>query len=309
MTKGERLVGEVALVALYLRGAPFVRGVQRRRWPLVVDAVRGSCADLCTLPDALRSLGLWDEAALLSDSAVMDWALSQCSSGSVLTFFDPAYPLGWTSSLGAGAPPCLWRRGALPHAPPVAVVGSRVLDAVDRSLAAGLGRLLMRRGRTLVSGGAVGADSVAMDAALSCGDQPRCVEVLPCGLDSVVAREGVCQLSACEPWATFTPGQAMERNALLYAFGRRTFVVRARLRTGGTWHGAVDALRRRLGAVHVCERDEASSALVRLGARGFGRLTEVPALLESPVPEPQPTLFGANVVRAGVAPYGFAPVP
>ena len=163
---------------------------------------------------------------------------------------------------------------------------------------------MMRSGRTLVSGGAVGADLVSTDAALSCGDSPRCVEVLPCGLDAAVPRDGVCQISVCEPSASFSTGQAMERNALIYSFGRRTVVVRARFRTGGTWHGAVDALRRRLGDVYVrFADDQASAALVRLGAVGVAAASGLVPLLDRPLSPSQPALFGDLGVRSPSASY------
>jgi predicted Rossmann fold nucleotide-binding protein DprA/Smf involved in DNA uptake len=155
----------------------------------------------------------------------------------------------------------------------------------------------MRAGRTLVSGGAVGTDSVAVDAALSCGGAHRCIEVLPFGLDQAEPRDGVCQLSVCEPWAGFTTGQAMERNALIYALGRRALVVRPRWRRGGTWHGSVDALRRRLGALGVYGDDRAAGALVALGAKPILCTDDVSAFLEHPVSAGQPSLFGALHVR------------
>jgi predicted Rossmann fold nucleotide-binding protein DprA/Smf involved in DNA uptake len=164
----------------------------------------------------------------------------------------------------------------------------------------------MRTGRMLVSGGAVGADSVALDAALACGGSSRCVEVLPFGLDHAPVRDGVCQLSVCEPWAPFSTGQAMERNALIYSFGRRTVVVRARLRAGGTWHGAADALRRRLGDVYVRTRrgDDAAAALCAIGALGVAGVAALPALLERPVVQAQPGLFGSSAVRSAAASFG-----
>jgi hypothetical protein len=312
VTKGERLVGEAALCALYLRGAPGDAAIapiapcSRRRWPLVADALRASCPDLQTLSDALRSRGLYDEAAVIGSPRVLERALDLCSCGRVLTFLDPRYPVGWTDALGAGAPPCAWVRGDLPLAAAVGVVGSRCLDSSDRAFGSAVGRLLMRTGRTLVSGGAVGADSVALDAALSCGGESRCVEIVPFGLEHAAPREGVCQLSVCEPWAPFSTGQAMERNALIYAYGRRTVVVRSRLRAGGTWHGAVDALRRRLGDLYVRARcgDAAAAALCALGGVGVSGVGQLPPLFERPVVPPQPDLFGALAVRGGTAGYG-----
>jgi hypothetical protein len=299
VTKGERLAGEAALCALYLRGGPSVSGCERRRWPLVADALSSVCPDVPTLPDALRSRGLYDEAAFLSSGCDLGPSLELCSSGRVVTFLDPSYPRGWVESLGTAAPPCVWVHGALPAAPGVGVVGSRALDHLDRSFAAGVGRLLMRSGRTLVTGGACGADTVALSAALLHGGASRCVVMLPHGLDRPVAEPGVCYVSVCEPAASFTTGQAMERNALIYAFGRRAVVVRSQYRSGGTWHGAADALRRRLGAVYVRERsgDRAGAALCALGGVPLSGLGTLASALDRPVLPPQPALFGPSVVR------------
>ena len=303
MRKGERLAGEVALCALYLRGGPHVACCAKRRWPKVVDAVLTSCADLAGLPDAMRSFGLWDEAAVLSDPCAVSWALDVCESGRALTFLNVAYPRGWTDALGAGAPPCAWVRGSFPAAPAVALVGSRTLSDADRSYVCTAAASLMRAGLTLVSGGAVGTDSVAAGAALLCGGADRCVDVLPYGIDAAAPRDGVCQLSVCEPRAGFSTGQAMERNALIYAFGRRALVVRPRWRQGGTWHGAVDALRRRLGALGVYGDDRAASALVGLGARLLTCPDDVRTFLAQPIPVSQPSLFGALHVREFVPSY------
>jgi predicted Rossmann fold nucleotide-binding protein DprA/Smf involved in DNA uptake len=306
VTKGERLASEAALCALYLRGAPVTGRSSRRRWPLVVDALRSACPSVPCVSDVLRGRGLYEESCVLADPHLMQWALDVCASSRALTCLDPLYPQGWLASLGSGAPPCVWVRGALPSAPAVGVVGSRVLTSSDRAFAAGTAQLLLSSGRALVSGGAVGADSVALSAALALGGEGRCVEVLPCGLDAAPVRPGVCQLSVCEPWAAFTTGQAMERNALIYSFGRRAVVVRARLREGGTWHGAADALRRRLGSVLVrsLSSDPASRALVALGAVPVASLAALRPLLDSPVAPGQPALFGSSVVRAPAAAYG-----
>ena len=60
----------------------------------------------------------------------------------------------------------------------------------------------------------------------------------------------------------------MERNTLIYAFSPLAIVVRSAFKTGGTWIGATDALRRRLTTVAVrgVSGDRASETLCRLGA-------------------------------------------
>ena len=71
----------------------------------------------------------------------------------------------------------------------------------------------------------------------------------------------------------------MERNTLIYASSPLTVVVRPRFRAGGTWAGAVEAIRRRSSktAVWGPEGDEAVEALIRLGA---ARMTDPLALSE-----------------------------
>ncbi|MCH8978823.1 MAG: DNA-processing protein DprA [Armatimonadetes bacterium] len=311
MRKGELLAIEATMYALYLRGSPYGFGVSRRGWPLTLAALRSACPTLDDVAYALRCAGRWEESAALSASDALCWGLSVAESGRALSAASPGYPGGWLHALGSAAPPCLWVRGRPPTAPAVGVVGSRLLDRGDREFAGSVGALLVRGGRTVVSGGAPGADSVVASAAVGAGGGTRAVVIAPYGLDSAAAvnnfaeAEGACVMSVCPPRATFTTGRAMERNALIYSYGRRAVVVRARLRCGGTWHGACDALRRGLGEVLVrlVPGDAASSALVALGGVGLRRLDDLPAALCRPVKLAQPELFGAGPVREASARY------
>lgn len=70
------------------------------------------------------------------------------------------------------------------------------------------------------------------------------------------------------PFEEFSTSAAMERNRLIYAASEATLVVRARHREGGSWHGAITALRDRLCPVFIQE-DPSSLAhrtLIALGA-------------------------------------------
>jgi hypothetical protein len=73
----------------------------------------------------------------------------------------------------------------------------------------------------------------------------------------------------------------MERNALLYAFSPSTVVCHSRFREGGTWHGAIDAHRRRTTSLIV--RDDgspASRAFVALGAVPLGQPSDLAGCLQ-----------------------------
>ena len=101
-------------------------------------------------------------------------------------------------------------------------------------------------------------------------------------------------ISVCSPNEPFSTARAMERNQLIYAFGDLTIVHSARFKTGGSWHGAIKALRQHLPVAVLCgsgnsaecgksltskegalgesesiELDRVSQSLVMLGARAI----------------------------------------
>ena len=59
-------------------------------------------------------------------------------------------------------------------------------------------------------------------------------------------------ISVCSPDEPFSTARAMERNQLIYAFGDLTVVHSARFKTGGSWHGAIKALRQHLPVAVLC---------------------------------------------------------
>jgi predicted Rossmann fold nucleotide-binding protein DprA/Smf involved in DNA uptake len=74
----------------------------------------------------------------------------------------------------------------------------------------------------------------------------------------------------------------MERNTLLYAFSEITVLAHARFKEGGSWHGAVNALRRRLTHLLVPNDGQlAHRALIALGAHPIPAAESIGASLES----------------------------
>ena len=132
-----------------------------------------------------------------------------------------------------------------------------------------------------MSGGAIGADTQVAVGALSTGAEGRLTVILPYGLEQQRLDPRVCFLSLCEPAAPFTAGQAMERNALIYAFSPLSLIVKSGFKVGGTWNGATEALRRRLTrlAVRIIEGDIASKTLCRLGAQPLRSVPDAIALI------------------------------
>ena len=267
----------MALVALYLRGAPRPADPPRRAWPETLAALRREGGR--DPARALRAAGMDLPATLLESGALLDWADGVVESGAALTPVAEGYPLRWLEALGALAPPALWRSGATPSLPWVGAVGSRVVSEGVAAYMADVGERTAAIGRGLVSGGAVGCDAAAEAAALRAGG--AVLRILPHGLGRRADEEdGAVQVALAAPDEPFSRALAMERNALIYAAADATVVGHARMRQGGTWHGATDALRRRLGRVLVRPDDStAARALRSLGAEAMEDPADLDALL------------------------------
>jgi DNA processing protein len=150
-----------------------------------------------------------------------------------------------------------------------------------------------RRGDVLVSGGAKGVDQLAMNAAAEAGG--TVVGVLAEGLDRRlrqpdvrrgIARDEVCLLSPYKPSAGFSVANAMARNKVIYALARVTLVVAADAEQGGTWEGAVEALRRGFGAVSVWTGDGAGPGNGLLAERGARTVDSLERLFEEQPAQP-----------------------
>ncbi len=213
-------------------------------------------------------------ATLLHPRGLLDWAERAVESGAVLTAASEGYPLRWFEAFGDLAPPALWREGTPPSLPWVGAVGSREIAPEVSDFMAEVGRRTMGLGRGIVSGGAIGCDAAAERAALHGGG--AVLRILPHGLRHRAIDDGAVHLALAAPDEPFTRALAMERNALIYAAADATVVGHIRLRQGGTWHGASDALRRRLGRLLVrCDGSPAERALRALGAEGIGDPAEL----------------------------------
>jgi predicted Rossmann fold nucleotide-binding protein DprA/Smf involved in DNA uptake len=166
---------------------------------------------------------------------------------------DSAYPTRYEEYLQHAAPPVLYGVGeqALLQHGGVAVAGSRDASEEDLNFAERVGSACARQKIFVISGAAKGVDSAAMMAALNHGG--CAVGVLAEGLGraalagqyhDAIMDSRLTLISAYEPespWRTFA---AMERNKLIYALADAAIVVAASDGQGGTWAGAVEALKR-----------------------------------------------------------------
>jgi predicted Rossmann fold nucleotide-binding protein DprA/Smf involved in DNA uptake len=148
------------------------------------------------------------------------------------------------------------------------------LTAAEAEVAAAVGRSAARRGLTLVSGGARGADRIAMDACLRAGG--RVIGILPHDLSRAAVdayragiRDGrLTLLSPWEPEAPWVTEHAFARNALIYAAAdAAAIVVAAQEGRGGTWGGVTQYLTSgNTVPVFVNPAAKAAKALVARGA-------------------------------------------
>lgn len=226
-------------------------------------------------------------AALLGRGGPMTIELERLASRGIWasTLLDETYPPKLRDCLGDNAPPLLFGAGEIAIAGHggIAIIGSRDADEEALGFAAGVAQAAARGGLTVVSGAARGVDSAAMDGALDHGG--AVVGVLADSLEkrirepqirSWLADGQLCLMSQYAPQSGFTVGAAMGRNKLIYALADAALVVSATDGSGGTWSGAIEALKSGCTPLLVRQGDGVAGGNQRLidrGARAFPQTT------------------------------------
>lgn len=234
---------------------------------------------------------------LLRRSAAAAALLEQWQSEGIwtLTAVSAEYPAQLRDRLGHAAPALLHGVGdaSTLSRGGAGVVGSRKVTQEGLAVCRDAGREASARGLVLVSGAARGADSEAMDAATAAGGTAAGIPAD--GLRRVVRNrdyrrlvheERLCLATPYHPDAGFTPAAAMGRNKIIYGLSATVLVVACEEGSGGTWSGAVEALKGAWTDVAVWTGAGAGSgnqALAQLGARP---ISGIEALWDAP---PAPT--------------------
>src|SRR5439155_6469324 len=116
----------------------------------------------------------------------------------------------------------------------------------------------------VVSGGARGTDRIAMDGGLEAGG--NAIGVLADSLIATASKADVRELlldsnlvllTPYSPTAGFSVGAAMGRNKVIYGLADFAVVVSSDFQSGGTWAGAVEALKARWCPVFVRDGEDA----------------------------------------------------
>jgi predicted Rossmann fold nucleotide-binding protein DprA/Smf involved in DNA uptake len=209
-----------------------------------------------------------------------------------VTIADEAYPDELRRRLGAHAPPVLFGTGdaELLRVGGIAVVGSRDADDAATTFTERLATAAASGATPVVSGGARGIDVTAMRSAFAAGG--TVVGVVPEGVErrvregstrSAVAEGRAVLVSPYHPMAPFSAGAAMGRNKLIYALSDVAVVVSSTEGSGGTWTGAIEALKAGWVPVVVRSGPDAPPGNAALVARGARALPEeaIPVALTS----------------------------
>jgi predicted Rossmann fold nucleotide-binding protein DprA/Smf involved in DNA uptake len=238
-----------------------------------------------------------------------------------VTRADDAYPARLRNTLKHQAPAVLFGAGELAvfHKARVAIIGSRNLDERGQSLAQALGGMCARISAVVVSGGARGTDRIAMQAALEAGGSA--VGALADSLEKTVRQPDVREfitdgrltlLTPYQPDSGFSVGAAMGRNKIIYGLADYAVVVASDYEKGGTWAGAVEALKAEWCPVFVSSGADAGAGNKELVKKGALPLSEAELdgivhltdwMKERVTPKlNQPELLPASI-HEGAAPY------
>lgn len=220
----------------------------------------------------------------------------------------PAYSKTLKQNLKVkAAPTLLYLKGnpALLNAPSVAVVGSRQATEISLQFTDHVVKKVVQQNQIVVSGFAKGVDQQALVSALKY--HGRSIIVLPQGILTfgaginkyyrAIVNGELLVLSIFPPKAGWSAGLAMARNPIIYALAQEIYVAQSS-DSGGTWQGAINALKKERGIYVRQPQPGEANANAQLIQRGGipvdlqGERVTLPTEITSPVSAatvPEPT--------------------
>lgn len=202
----------------------------------------------------------------------------------ISTFLDDDFPVRLYEKLADFCPPVLYCCGgsSVLDNKFVGYVGSRSIDESDLHWTEERVKKNIHDGFSVVTGGAKGIDSAAMNCALNSGG--RVCLFLPDNIKEKLREAFIRQhigegnLFVCSHISPFAAksrqsfvAAAMERNKYIYALSNGTVVVRSDLKKGGTWSGAVETMKHKWAPVFVWDNKKypGNQELILMGGRGL----------------------------------------
>lgn len=176
---------------------------------------------------------------------------------SVVTRAEEHYPQQLINTLGNASPPLFYTAGdvSLCKRATIGFVGSRNIEVADDSYTRDTVGRVVSQGYGIVSGGARGIDSIAVEETIAQGG--FAIEFVADSLYRKIRSKELLQsveegrrvlLSMGIPEAKFQSWLALGRNKFIYAQSKATVAVRSDYNKGGTWAGAIEALNK-----HYCQ--------------------------------------------------------
>ena len=198
----------------------------------------------------------------------------------VISRGDSEFPKRLWKHFKNATPPVLYGagdKGLLNHGG-LAIVGSRDASETALEFTRAVAARCAREHLGVISGGARGIDSAAMQGATEAGGVSIGVlagDLLKASVNRqnrIGLQDGhLVLVSPFFPEAGFQPGNAMARNRYIYTMGDQALIVDSANGSGGTWSGAVEGLKN--GWIPIYVRlpgdGEGNAALVRQGGRPF----------------------------------------
>lgn len=275
------MIDELAssVVTLTHTGFPMGQPIPRREWEPILDP-RCSADEIRQRISGLADFGpVENELARLERAGI--WAV---------TWFSESYPKNLYRKLGNKAPPVLFGKGSVQACASagVGIVGSRQAEESVLAAVRMFAEDAVQRRYAVVSGGAKGVDLAALSAAGKLGGTAIAIAADALALVHRKLIDGGCEpsdttvLTPYHPESGFSVGQAMGRNKLIYAASEVALVARCDEGSGGTWTGAVEALKAGWTPVGVWMGEEGFSgnrSLAKLGAVGIRTVEGLFALI------------------------------
>ena len=195
----------------------------------------------------------------------------------IVTMFDSDYPVLMKRKLKRKVPPVLFYSGDIGLAKKIGigVAGSRNVDEAGIQFTQKLVGKAAAERLVVYSGGAKGVDTAAERIAVESGS--AAVSFLAESmiskiskkdiLDSIISKKRLL-LSDVKPDVGFSAARAMNRNKYIYTSSYGTFVVASDYNKGGTWSGAMEAMKNEWTKVLVWNQKkyEGNSKLIEKGA-------------------------------------------
>ena len=219
--------------------------------------------------------------ALMKRSASIEFALDEMSKMgiNICTFLDEEFPHRVHDILKDFCTPMFYTCGnsEINKNRCVGYVGSRNIGSDDEKWTQSRIAKNVSDGFTVVTGGAKGIDTVALNNCIENGGQA--ILFVPDNMSAKIGESFIRKniidnkllvYSHVSPFAPKTRNSfvssAIERNKYIYAMSKATVVVRSDEGKGGTWSGATQTLKHKWSVVRGHKAYSGNQALIKLGA-------------------------------------------